>query len=188
LAEIGDVTNARRELELARAIPSPTTMTTTSTDHPLQQHQPDDNVITPGDIDVSFALAEAYVIFSEGNFEEAARRWNVLARQECVIADDDFFVPQEETLDSFLAACVVSVLVGDVGDVIVAGSRAARHEAANNYAICSLLNGSLDSAVTELEDVLKVFGAPHVVDPATATNLRTLYDLQRKPENARLIM
>jgi hypothetical protein len=174
LAELGDVTTARRELEIARKLPSINTTTT-----PIESENTD--------IDVSFYLAEAYVLFSEGNFNEAARLWDIFAKQECIIADDDFYVPPGDTLDSFLVTCVISVIVGDVGDVILAGSRTARHEAANNYAICSLLNGSLDSAVNVLEDVLKVFGAPHVFDPATATNLRTLYDLQRRLDSERLL-
>ena len=45
----------------------------------------------------------------------------------------------------------------------------------------------LYGAVTALEEVMKSFGAPAVVDSVAACNLKTLYELCRTPEALRLI-
>ena len=144
------------------------------------------------DDDVSFELAEAFVLYASGAPEqvEAARVvWERLAAAEPVVSDDEFWIPpgSGETTSSFLATFVVSVVVGDVGEPVSRGSRWARHEAANNLAVCHLFRGELDKAVSVLEETLRAFGAPNVVDPIPSANLRSLYDLRRTPESERVV-
>lgn len=138
----------------------------------------------PGDCRIPLAEARAY--FSEGNIDTAAKFWHTQALSKA----SPMLFPSlpEEVVSSWLAAFAISAVVGDLGDFIVDGSRWARHEAANNFAVCALHAGRLDGAVTALEEVMKSFGAPAVVDSVAASNLKTLYELCRTPDHLRLLV
>jgi tetratricopeptide (TPR) repeat protein len=135
--------------------------------------------------DARVPLAEARVCFSEGDIDNAAKLWHSQTPSKPTSV---LFPPHpEENVSSWLAAFAIAAIVGDLGDFIVEGSRWARHEAANNFAVCALHAGRLDGAITALEEVMKSFGAPTVVDSVAACNLKTLYELCRTPESMRLI-
>jgi len=162
--EIGDAIGARQDFEKAKRDYSKFTA-------------------IPSDCRVN--LAEARLHFAEGDLDTAARLWHsqTSSRSPSLM----FPTSPEESVSSWLAAFAIGAVVGDLGDFIIEGSRAARHEAANNFAVCALHAGRLDGAVTALEEVLKSFGAPTVMDSVAASNLKTLYELRRTPDALRLI-
>ena len=163
-AELGDSVGARRDLETAKV---------------KYPH------LTTSRFDARLTLAEARVCFSEGDLHNAAKCWN----DQTMIQSSTISFPSipQESVASYLAAFAVAAVVGDLGDFIIEGSRAARHEAANNFSVCALHAGRLDGAVAALEEVMKSFGAPGVFDSVAAGNLKTLYELCRTPEHARIV-
>ena len=135
--------------------------------------------------DCRVQLAEARVCFFEGRIDDAAGLWYSLTTMQ---TPTEFRVEGvNESSSSWLAAFAISAVVGDLGGPVLIGSRHAKHEAANNFAVCNLHIGRLDGAIAALEDVMRSFGAPGVVDGVTAGNLRTLYELCRTPEHSRLV-
>ena len=161
-AEMGDPGGARKDIEAAKKF---------------------EFVNLPGDCRLT--LAEAKVCFGEGDLDSAAKLWHFQTPAKSPL--HTFPPSPNESISSWLCAFAVSVIVGDLGDFIIEGSRWARHEAANNFAVCALHAGRLDGAVVALEDVIRSFGAPAMVDSVAACNLKTLYELCRTPENARLV-
>lgn len=135
--------------------------------------------------DARMALTEARIFFAEGDITNAAAKWH----RQCVISTARSVFPPTpvESAASSLTAFAVGAVIGDLGDFIIEGSRWARHESANNFAVCALNIGRLDDAVAALEDVMKSFGYPTVVDGVAAGNLKTLYELCRTPDAQRLI-
>lgn len=109
-AELGDVVGSRRDWQQASRLAA-------------------------GDGDARRALGEARLCFAEGKFEQALGMWLLQCNVANVSSSNANF---KEPIVLWFAAFAISVVVGDLGDVVLAGSRQAKHEAANNYAVCAL--------------------------------------------------
>lgn len=116
--EMGDVIGARRDFEHAKRL----------------------NITSSDANDARLSLNEARVCFAEGNITQASKLWLAQCNAPPSVGNINQF---GEPLTCWFASFAIAAVVGDLGDSIQQGSRQAKHEAANNYAVCCLQNGGV---------------------------------------------
>jgi len=139
------------------------------------------------ELDVRVQLARARVCMAQGKLEQASAVYGQVLSDAPATKEEETRCTSGESEESRLCAVAVASVTGYLGDFVMRGSRLARLEAANNRAVCALQLGQLDTAAQALESVCRADSRDvNAVDGIVASNLRTLYDLARTPEPARV--